>query len=161
MDGVALLRELRRGHPEVPVVLMTAFAIEVFTILPKPFEIDHLVAVLAVAMGRPVVLVLDDEPAGLRTHAGEVLRAAGVLVHAAADLVEALQVIGRGEADVCPPPRAAPRSSTRSTAPIRRSPASSCPGPTSPACRTGSRRAPTRSCAGRWRRTCYCGRSSR
>jgi DNA-binding NtrC family response regulator len=69
ISGVELHRELKRLLPEVPVVLMTAFAQEeelsealrtgVFTVLPKPFEIGHVVQTLRRAYRRPLALVVD------------------------------------------------------------------------------------------------------
>src|SRR5690349_8933993 len=66
MNGVELFRLVHQLQPELPVILMTAFALEglvqeamregAFTLLPKPFEIEHLVAALSSAVRGPMVL---------------------------------------------------------------------------------------------------------
>ncbi len=70
MNGVELFRTIRATHPKMPVILMTGFAMEalideaiqegVFAVLPKPFEIEHIIAALSRAVSRPMVLLLDD-----------------------------------------------------------------------------------------------------
>ncbi len=70
LHGVEMYRHLRRERPGLPVVLMTAFAQEnlvsdalaegVFTVLPKPFDVAHLIATLRRAASKPQVLVVDD-----------------------------------------------------------------------------------------------------
>jgi CheY-like chemotaxis protein len=54
LDGLALAREVRRLHPGLPVILTTGFseaasaaAAANFPLLPKPYGIDALAAVLA------------------------------------------------------------------------------------------------------------------
>src|SRR5262245_20180328 len=70
MNGVDLFRRVHELNPTLPVILMTAFALEgivqealregAFTLLPKPFEIEHLVAALSSAMRGPVIVIVDD-----------------------------------------------------------------------------------------------------
>jgi DNA-binding NtrC family response regulator len=70
LDGAKAFRQIRLLRPELPVILMTAFTLErvvqdvlvegVFTVLPKPFDTERLAAVVANAITRPVVLVVDD-----------------------------------------------------------------------------------------------------
>ena len=110
MNGVDLVRHLRQSQPGTPVVLMTAFVLEglvdaalsegVFTVLPKPFAIKHLVATLTRAARRPVVLVVDAPLEGAEVTAA-VLRAAGLAVRAAGDAERALRDIRAGDVDVC------------------------------------------------------------
>jgi CheY-like chemotaxis protein len=71
MNGVDLFRTLRSKQHGVPVVLMTAFALEglvqeairegAFTVLPKPFDLDHVVGALTRAAKSPVVLLVDGD----------------------------------------------------------------------------------------------------
>lgn len=70
MSGVELFRSVRSLRPDMPVILMTAFAAEhlideaiqagVFAVLPKPFEIEHVIFALSRALSRPMVLLVDD-----------------------------------------------------------------------------------------------------
>lgn len=72
LDGVQAYREIKRLRPELPVVMMTAFARErlileamvegVFAVVIKPFDTAQLHQVLARALERPHVLVVDDDP---------------------------------------------------------------------------------------------------
>lgn len=72
MNGVETFQAIRAMRPEVPVVLMTAFAQEalileamaqgVFAIVIKPFDTQLLHRVIATALKAPRVLVVDDDP---------------------------------------------------------------------------------------------------
>ena len=65
-SGLALLNEVKQRFPEVPVIIMTAYSDldsavaafqgGAFEYLPKPFDIDHAIALIrrASAEGRPV-----------------------------------------------------------------------------------------------------------
>lgn len=69
MNGVDLFRAIRSLRPQMPVILMTAFAAEAlidqavqegaFAVLPKPFDIEHVIFALSRALSRPMVLVVD------------------------------------------------------------------------------------------------------
>jgi CheY-like chemotaxis protein len=110
MNGVELFRELRKRHTELPVLLMTAFAAEglveqalgegVFTLLPKPFSIDTLVAALTTARQAPLVLIVDDAPPVAETTAAA-LRELGVRAEAVTTGPEAIEVVQQGKVDVC------------------------------------------------------------
>jgi len=110
MNGVELFRLLTRARPGMPVVLMTAFALEglvqeavregVFTVLPKPSQVDTVVHTLAQAARRPFVLVIDDE-ASLAFSTVESLRTAGVRALPAYDGEAAVHAVERGTVDVC------------------------------------------------------------
>jgi DNA-binding NtrC family response regulator len=86
MSGVELFRAIRIVHPDLPVLLMTAFAAEtlveeaiqegVFAVLPKPFDIEHVIFALLRALRRPVVLFVDD--AEDATPVAEALRSVGL-----------------------------------------------------------------------------------
>jgi DNA-binding NtrC family response regulator len=70
MSGLELFRAIRSKRPDMPVILMTAFAAEslidqavqegVFAVLPKPFDIEHVIFALSRALSRPMVLLVDD-----------------------------------------------------------------------------------------------------
>jgi DNA-binding NtrC family response regulator len=70
MSGLELFRAIRSVRPDLPVILMTAFAAEtlieqavqegVFAVLPKPFDIEHVIFALSRALTRPIVLLVDD-----------------------------------------------------------------------------------------------------
>ena len=110
MDGVTLLRKVHERRPELPVILMTAFALEsaiaeaihagVFTVLPKPLDLEHLFAVIAIAARRPIVLVVDEAASPAEATARELV-AAGVAARAVSEPGEVLAVVARGEADIC------------------------------------------------------------
>ena len=110
MSGVDLFHELRRSHADMPVVLMTAFALEglvdqalrdgAFAVLSKPFRIEHMVAILSSAARRPTVLVIDDsQPVAESTAAA--LSAVGVRAAAAVDGESALRLARGGGVDIC------------------------------------------------------------
>lgn len=70
MDGIECLREIRRVHPTVRVMMVTAYSeridkareIGALDILSKPLAIDNLIPVLEKRVKRPVVVVLEDDP---------------------------------------------------------------------------------------------------
>jgi DNA-binding NtrC family response regulator len=110
MSGVDLFREIKRLYPQMPVLLMSAFAMEetiraaidegVFTVLPKPFDPEHVSAALLKALRRPLVLVVDDlEPDATTTAAA--LQSSGVNAKAIFDRGHAVQEISAGFVDVC------------------------------------------------------------
>lgn len=110
MNGVELFRALRAKWPRVPCVLMSAFALEdlvagalsegVFTLLPKPFDIQAALQVLTKAAHGPVVLVVDDLRADAETTAG-LFEAVGLKAKAVFSGEEALAAISGGNVDVC------------------------------------------------------------
>ena len=59
MNGVELARELRRRHPDLPVVLTSAYAGNAkrdadaagIALLPKPYRLEELAAVTQTALG--------------------------------------------------------------------------------------------------------------
>jgi DNA-binding NtrC family response regulator len=100
MSGVEALRAMRAEHPELPVILMTAYTASdllaeaeregALRILPKPVAPDRLMAFLDTLMRDPrSVLVVEDNPEFLRT-VGMLLREHGFTVHEARTLDEAL-----------------------------------------------------------------------
>jgi DNA-binding NtrC family response regulator len=109
MNGVELFRRIRATKPGLPVLLMTAFAVEtliedaiaegVFAVLPKPFEIEHLIAAALRAGRRPTVLLVDDEAEAMAT--AEAVSAMGVACQASVDPADALVAVRERRADVC------------------------------------------------------------
>lgn len=109
MNGVELFRKIRAVDPALPVILMTAFSVEaliqeaiaegVFAVLPKPFEIEHVIAAAIRASRRPAVLLVDDEEEVLAT--ARAVSSMGVLCRAAHTEVDVLTAVRCREVDVC------------------------------------------------------------
>ncbi|WP_224249245.1 response regulator [Hyalangium gracile] len=110
LHGVELHRHLRRERPGLPVVLMTAFAQEslvedalaegVFTVLHKPFDVEHLLRTLQRAARTPEVLVVDDSQ-DVAEATVEGLRMCGVRAQAVYDGDAAVERMRSGSIDVC------------------------------------------------------------
>jgi DNA-binding NtrC family response regulator len=110
MNGLQLVGELRKINPVMPVIIMTAFALEglveqaisegVFTVLRKPFDVDHAIATVKRASARPTVLVVHDDPDAAESIAS-VLRAARVSAMATCDAQDAIRIAREAEIDVC------------------------------------------------------------
>ncbi|WP_437739602.1 response regulator [Sorangium sp. So ce1504] len=110
LNGVETFRELKRIQPELTVVLMTAFALErlieeaiaegVYTVIHKPFSMDHLARIVARAVDSPAVLVVDDIPK-VADSIVAVLRAAGLSALAVHDGRAAVQYVVERGIDVC------------------------------------------------------------
>jgi CheY-like chemotaxis protein len=71
MDGLTLYRELRQVQAETVAIVVTAFAGKTteealaagaWRVLPKPVDFPRLLALVAQALGQPLVLVVDDDP---------------------------------------------------------------------------------------------------
>ncbi len=110
INGVELFRRARALRPSVPVVLMTAFAMEeliqsalqegVYTLLPKPFDVAHAVRTLTTAVKGPVVLVVDDVRADADSLASA-LAAVGLSCKAVLSGEQAIDAVKNGAVDVC------------------------------------------------------------
>jgi CheY-like chemotaxis protein len=110
ISGVELFRQLRVRGMKMPVVLMTAFALEdlvqgaledgAFTVLPKPFDVGHALRTVRRAARRPTVLVVDDAPAVAESFALS-LRAAGLKAKAVTSGGQALDFLTTGLVDLC------------------------------------------------------------
>jgi DNA-binding NtrC family response regulator len=105
MNGVEAFQAIRKTHPRLPVILMTAYSAHellaeaeregVLSVLPKPIPWPTLHALLdAAADARESLLVVDDDPAFLRT-LGELLAERGRACLQAASLNEALDLLER------------------------------------------------------------------
>ncbi len=110
MNGVQLFRQIREHKADLPVILMTAFTVEalmeeaiqagVYTILTKPFDIDHVVAALARAARRPAVLILEGTGEGAQP-LSECLSRIGVRCRVEGSAPAAIEAARKGEVDVC------------------------------------------------------------
>ncbi len=110
MNGVDLYRQIRAIRPDCPVVLMTGFAVEglvrdaiaegVFAVLPKPFDLEHVVGALTRAIKAPVVLIIDGQAPAAQTTADS-LRAAGVRAEHGTTGEQAIASVRTGNVDVC------------------------------------------------------------
>jgi DNA-binding NtrC family response regulator len=110
IDGVEMFRRMKRVRPDLPVVLMTAFADEpcvaraidagVFTILPKPFDMEAALRTLRCAASRPCVVIVDDVDS-LATVTAAALSELGVRAVAAQGVEAALELVASGNIDVC------------------------------------------------------------
>ncbi|MFQ5944076.1 MAG: response regulator [Anaerolineales bacterium] len=105
MDGVALYQAIRSVQPELPVVLMTAYASDdlvqegldegVIAALAKPLEINLLLGFLSSLRKERIVIVVDDDPSFCVT-LGDVLEARGYPV---VEIVDPLAIIDAIKAD--------------------------------------------------------------
>lgn len=110
MNGVELFGKIKSLRPQLPMVLMTAFAMEtqvqdaiangVYTVISKPFDLAAAFALLRRAGERPKVLIVDgpahDAPVIARGLAGAGLRAEGVR-----SIREGVAALESGPVDVC------------------------------------------------------------
>lgn len=97
MAGAALLHELRRVDPDLPAIVVTAYAGEpdlaaarhegVLAVLPKPPPIGRLIALLASARRGAVVALVEDDDA-LSDNLCEALRDRGFSAVAAHSMLE-------------------------------------------------------------------------
>jgi DNA-binding NtrC family response regulator len=110
MNGVELFRHVHDLKPDLPVILMTAFALEglvqealregAFTLLPKPFDIEHLVAALSSAARAPTIVIVDDVKTMAESTAAA-LSAVGVRAIAVTDAKEVVDLVKTKAVDVC------------------------------------------------------------
>jgi len=110
LDGVDLCRHIHKLHPELPVILMTAFTNEglirdavtdgALMVIPKPFGIEQIVRLLHTAMQRPVVLIVDDSVEVAESMA-ESLHLVGLPARIAYDGETAIAAFKAGDVSVC------------------------------------------------------------
>jgi len=94
INGVEALKMIKEISPELPVVLMSAFATEeqvaaaqklgAYTVLDKPFDIQMLLSFLSLIRREESILVVDDDPAFCQT-LKRILQARGCSVDAETD----------------------------------------------------------------------------
>lgn len=105
MDGVAAFKAMKSTHPDVRVILMTAYAASdliaeaeregVIQVMPKPVNIAYLVGVLARTLShKQPVLLVDHDATFLRTLA-DVLHLNGFDAMVAEDLDDAREALSR------------------------------------------------------------------
>lgn len=109
-SGIELFHEVRRRHPSLPVVMMTAFANEqviedvlasgVFTVVDKPFDMAPMLQLVATALANPLILIVDRvaEEATAILHA---LNSVGLRAEAAPDAATAIQLLQGKQVDAC------------------------------------------------------------
>lgn len=110
LNGVETFREIKRVQPELTVVLMTAFALEklieegigegVYTVIYKPFAMDHVARIVARALEARVILVVDDLP-NLAESIVAGLQSVGLRADAVNDGRAAVQCAREQAVDVC------------------------------------------------------------
>jgi DNA-binding NtrC family response regulator len=110
MNGIELFREIRKVRPNVPVILMTAYAMEslinealkagAFTVLSKSFEIAQVLPVILNAARAPMALVVDGVSEDAKATA-DALQAMGVRTRAVFDPQSALRTVAQEAVDVC------------------------------------------------------------
>jgi len=100
LDGVEAFRMIKELAPDLPVVLMSAFASEdriieasrlgAYSVLSKPIDIQSLLAFLSTLKKEKFILVVDDDPLFCHTLKG-ILQLKSYRVETAADAGQALQ----------------------------------------------------------------------
>lgn len=108
--GVEVLAALRGQHLKTPLILVSAFiadelvgrAIELglFAMLYKPFPTERILAVVARALCKPTVLLVDDQQSYVSSWA-PALSALGMCVEVRRDSRSALALVRQGGVDVC------------------------------------------------------------
>lgn len=104
IDGVEALRMIKEIAPNLPVVLMSAFATEeqvdearllgAYSVMTKPIDLQAILAFLALLRKEESVLVVDDDPLFRKTLA-DVLRARGYRVEAESNAEQVLEHMER------------------------------------------------------------------
>ena len=110
MNGVELFRAVRALDPRIPVILMTAFAVEsliveainegAFTVVSKPFDVGAITTILLRAVQNPVVLVVD----GVGEDGAQIANALdriGLRARVVVDEAQAVSAIADAATDVC------------------------------------------------------------
>jgi two-component system response regulator HydG len=109
MNGLEAFRAIREVRPGTVVLLMTGFANETmvgealaegaYAMLPKPVSIPHLLAVVARAVSRSLILVIGDRPQAQGL--SQVLRNVGLNAEPVTDRSLALQRVAEKRVDQC------------------------------------------------------------
>lgn len=94
IDGVEALKMIKEAAPELPVVLMSAYATEnqaeeanrqgAFAVLTKPIDVQMVLSFLALLRKEERILIVDDDPLFCKT-LKEILQARGYRVEAETD----------------------------------------------------------------------------
>ena len=110
MNGVKTFRKIRKIKPEIPVIMITAYALEdlikealqdgIFGILYKPLNMEKLHSTIESAMpDGALVLVVDDDPE-INANLSEILGKKGYQVKTAEDGKSAIQMTRETEFDI-------------------------------------------------------------
>lgn len=107
-DGVALFRTLRRTQPEAKVILMSAYGTDelregaiacgAIAFLPKPLDVERLLALMAESRDEAVLVVCNDSPTIAAST--EALRRFGYRVSTAGNPFDALALMGHVRFDL-------------------------------------------------------------
>ena len=109
INGVQTFREIKKISPSSVVVMMTGFAVEdlvkealdegAFSVVYKPFDMDHVINLVESVLRTVVILVVDDR-SGDRVTLMQVLSEKGYKVAGAEDGDEAIEMVKDGHFDV-------------------------------------------------------------
>ncbi|MCK5134072.1 MAG: response regulator [Candidatus Sabulitectum sp.] len=90
INGVELCRAVKKNHPEIPFVLMTAYSHDVLVkdgleegaeaVLTKPLNINALLGYLTALQKQQSIVIVDDDPEFCRT-LGDILLARGFIIN--------------------------------------------------------------------------------
>jgi len=106
MDGVEALGRMKAVRPDLPVILMSAYAVHsledrafksgAYTLVRKPFDMDQVLALIERALERPSILIVGDESGRTR----RILGSAGHGTIAASDSKDAKALCAANTIDV-------------------------------------------------------------
>jgi two-component system response regulator HydG len=110
MNGIEAFREIRKIKPKIPVVMMSAFALEdlikkglkegIFGIIRKPFNMEKLFSTIELAMpGGALVLIVDDDPE-IYINLAEILETKGYKIKTAEDSKSSIQMARESKFDI-------------------------------------------------------------
>ncbi len=110
MDGIELFDRIKNIWPELPTMLMTpstngselkdGATDDTISIVSKPFDLEIGMHVLRRALGRPLVLIVD-EAQGAAVKIAAVLQESGLRARASLDGDEATRLVSTSDVDVC------------------------------------------------------------
>jgi DNA-binding NtrC family response regulator len=121
MTGIELFNRIKLVRPDLPVVLMTGFAVEdqvedamargAFAVLPKPFDVDKAAQVLENAARKPEVLVVVEGLASSASTIAMGLTTVGVRARGVGDVEAAVgELRAQPPIDVCVADLGAPKA---------------------------------------------------
>ena len=109
INGVQTFREIKKISPSSVVVMMTGFAVEdlvkealaegAFSVVYKPFDMDHVINLVESVLKTVVILVVDDR-SGDRVTLMEILSDRGFKVAGAADGDQAIEMVKGSHYDI-------------------------------------------------------------
>lgn len=119
MSGIECLEQIRRIHPELRVLLMTAYSDQIalalelgaLAVLSKPLKLESLLPILERHTKKSLIVVVDSDPAFSRDFQTS-LKERVLSVLAASDIDEALGLVYRESPDVIVLDMAFPRENT-------------------------------------------------